>query len=71
MNRRAAWLSSSFARPKKSRETAITAGSISQPWTERSGKKWSRTRATEPAPKPRTAREGWGRRGGRVAKTSK
>uniref|UniRef100_A0A0A8ZSE3 Uncharacterized protein n=1 Tax=Arundo donax TaxID=35708 RepID=A0A0A8ZSE3_ARUDO len=36
-----------------------------------SGKKWSSARVAEPAPKPRTAREGRRRRGGSVAKASK
>jgi len=47
----------SSARPKKSRVTARTAGSSSQPCTERSGWKWRSARAAEPAPKPRTARK--------------
>ena len=47
----------SSARPKKSRATARTAGSSSQPCTERSGWKWRSARAAESAPKLRTARE--------------
>jgi len=57
MDRRAAWSFLSSARPKKSRATARTAGSSSQPCTERPGWKWRSARAAEPAPKPRTARK--------------
>ena len=47
----------SSAKPKKSLATARTAGSSSQPCTERSGWKWRSARAAESAPKLRTARE--------------